>query len=71
MYNSTLSLTPALNGGGWSTPHRGGFTPGERSGTHCIGGWAGPSAVLDGCGKSRPPPGFDARTVEPVASHTD
>ena len=26
----------------------------ERSGTHCIGGWVGPSAGLDGCGKSRP-----------------
>jgi hypothetical protein len=25
-------------------------------------------AGLDGCGKSRPPPGFDPRTVQPVAS---
>jgi hypothetical protein len=22
--------------------------------THCIGGWVGPRAGLDGCGKSRP-----------------
>ena len=29
----------------------------------------GPRTGLDGCGKSRPPqPGFDPRTVEPVAS---
>jgi hypothetical protein len=28
----------------------------------------GPRAGLDGCGKSRPPPGFDPRTVQPVAS---
>ena len=28
--------------------------PRERSGTHCIGGWVGPRAGLDGCGKSRP-----------------
>jgi len=28
--------------------------PRERLGTHCIGGWVGPRAVLDGCGKSRP-----------------
>jgi hypothetical protein len=28
----------------------------------CIGGWVGPRAGLDGCGKSRPPPGFDPRT---------
>jgi hypothetical protein len=28
--------------------------PLERPGTHCIGGWVGPRAGLDGCGKSRP-----------------
>ena len=28
----------------------------------------GPGAGLDGCGKSRPPPGFDPRTVQLVAS---
>jgi hypothetical protein len=42
--------------------------PGKRPGTHCIGGWVGPRAGLDGCRKSRPPPGFDPRTVQPVAS---
>jgi hypothetical protein len=26
----------------------------EKPGTHCIGGWVGPRAGLDGCGKSRP-----------------
>ena len=26
----------------------------ESHGTHCIGGWVGPRAGLDGCGKSRP-----------------
>jgi len=26
-------------------------------------------AGLDGCGKSRLPPGFDSRTVQPVANH--
>ena len=36
-------------------------------GTHCTGGWVGPMAGLDGCGKSRPPPDFDPRTVQPVA----
>jgi len=44
----------------------------ERPGTHCTEGWVGPRAGLDRCGKSRPPPGFDPRTVQPVASrHTD
>ena len=48
------------------------LSPGRRPGTHCIGGWVGPKVGLDGCGKSRPPPGFDPRTVKPVASrYTD
>jgi hypothetical protein len=46
--------------------------PQERRGTHCIGDWVGPRAGLDGCGKSRPPPGLDPQTVQPVASdYTD
>ena len=27
---------------------------GKRTGTLCIGGWMGPRAGLDGCGKFRP-----------------
>ena len=46
--------------------------PWERPGTHCTEGWVAPRAGLDSCGKSRPPPGFDLRTVKPVASrYTD
>jgi hypothetical protein len=48
MYSSTLSLTSALDGGGWSNPRPGRFTPGERLGTLCIGGWVGPRADLLG-----------------------
>jgi len=33
-----------------------------------MGGWVGPRAGLDGFRKSRPPPGFDPRTVHPVVS---
>jgi len=40
--------------------------PGKRPDTYCIGGWVGPRAGLDGCGKSHPPPGFDPRTLQPV-----
>ena len=29
--------------------------PRERPCTHCTGGWVGPRAGLDGCGKSGPP----------------
>ena len=50
----------------------GALTPAQWPGTRCIGGWVGPRAGMDGWGKSRPPPGFDPRTVHPVASrYTD
>ena len=26
--------------------------PGKKPGTYCIGGWLGPRAGLDGCGKA-------------------
>ena len=71
-YSSTLSLTSVLDGGGWSTPRPGRFTPRERPGILCIGGWVGPRS-----GRVRKilppsPPGFDPRTVHPVASrYTD
>jgi hypothetical protein len=46
--------------------------PGKRPGTHCMGGWVGPNAGLDGCGKSHPPQGFDPRTIHSGASrYTD
>jgi len=46
--------------------------PRERTGTHCTGGLVGPRAGLDKYGKSRPPPGFDPRPVQSVASrYTD
>jgi hypothetical protein len=46
--------------------------PLERPGTHCTGGWVGPSVGLDRYGKSRLPPGFDPRTVQPdVRRYTD
>ena len=46
--------------------------PRERPGTHCTGGWVGPRAGLDRCGKSRLTPRFDPRTVQPVTSrYTD
>jgi hypothetical protein len=38
--------------------------PGKRAGAHCIGCWVGLMADLDGCGKSRPPAVFDARTAQ-------
>ena len=37
--NSIVSLTSALDTGGWSTPHSGLFTTGEWTDTHFTGGW--------------------------------
>jgi hypothetical protein len=42
--------------------------PGKRLGIHFIGGWVGPRAGLDGCGKSRPSTEIRSRTVQPVTS---
>ena len=40
--------------------------PRERPGTHCTGGWVGPRAGLDRCGKSCPSPtGFDPGPSSP------
>jgi hypothetical protein len=47
-------MTSALEGGGWSKSPPGHLYPRERPGTHCTGGWVGPRAGLDRCGKSRP-----------------
>jgi hypothetical protein len=47
-YSSTHSLTSALYGGEWSASRPGRFASMERApGTHWIGGWVGPKAVLD------------------------
>ena len=51
---STLSLTSALDGGVWLTPRPGRLTTGKETRYPFIGGWVGPRAALDGCGKSRP-----------------
>ena len=53
---------------GWvvSSKPRPYFTPRERPDTHCTGGWVGPRAGLDRCGKSHPTgtrsPGRPARS---------
>jgi hypothetical protein len=47
-YSSTHSLTSALDGGEWSASRPHCFTSRERDpGTHWIGGWVGPRAILD------------------------
>ena len=73
MYSSTLPSTSKLDGGGGSAPRPGRFTPWKDPLPILQeAGWA-PRDGLNGCRKSRPtPPGFDPRTVQPVASrYTD
>jgi hypothetical protein len=52
--HGSVNINSILDRGGWSTSRPSRFTPGGRSSTHCIEGWMGPRAGLDGCGKSRP-----------------
>jgi hypothetical protein len=64
------SLTSALNGGEWSASRPGHFTSRERApGTHWLGGWVGPRAVLDAVVKRKiPSPGRESNpVVHPVA----
>jgi hypothetical protein len=49
-----VSLTLTLDEGGLSTPRPGRFTPGKETRYPNIGGWEGPRAGLEGCGKYRP-----------------
>jgi hypothetical protein len=53
-------------GGQGHTPAN--LPPGKNSGTHCIGGWLGPKAGLNGCGKSRLHRDSIPGAVQPVAS---
>jgi len=59
------SLTSALEGVGGQR-HAPVALPRERPSTHCTGCWV--DHVLDGCGKSRLPLGFDSRTAQLVMS---
>jgi hypothetical protein len=53
-YSSTLHLTSAQDGVGVKHHAPESLLPGKSPGTHSIGGWVGPRAGLDGCGKTRP-----------------
>ena len=59
-------MTTALEGVRGQPHAPAAFYPWERPGTHCTGSWVGPRAGLDRC-ENLAPPGFDPRTVQPVA----
>jgi len=68
MYSSTLSLTLAPHVGGWSTPRPWRFTPGKFTRYPLHRRLGGPQAWSARVQKILAPPGFDPRTVQPVAS---
>ena len=51
-------MTTAVEAGEGSASRSGLSLPRERPGIYCTGGWMGPTAVLDRCGKIRPPTGI-------------
>ena len=65
-YSSTLTLTLALDGDGWSTPRFGHFTSGKERRYPFYGRPGGPRASLEG-ENFRPQPEFDPRTIHSVA----
>jgi hypothetical protein len=64
MYSSTLSLTSELDGVDGQGHAPAALSPRKKPGTHC--GSQGRSGRVR---KISPLPGFDPRTVQPVASH--
>ena len=63
-HNLSPSLTSAVDGGGWSAPRPGRFTP-RKDNRYPLYRRLGGSHSR--CIKILPPPGFDPRTVQPVA----
>ena len=67
--NYTLPSTSAQDGR-WVVAMPRPFYPQGKTRYPLIGGWLDPRAGLKACGISRPPSGFDPRTVQPVASRS-
>ena len=65
-YSSILSLTSALDGGGWSTPTPGRFTPGKQTRYPLYRKLSGPQGRSGRVRKNSPPPGFEPPTFQPV-----
>jgi len=67
-YSSTISLTSVLDGGGWSAPRPGRFTPGKETRYPLHRRMGGPHGRSGRVWKISPTSGFDPRIVQPVAS---
>ena len=71
-YSSTLSLTSAPDGGGWSKPRFGRFTPGKQNQYPFYRRMGKPQAWSGKVRKISPPSGLDPRKIQLVASrYTD
>ena len=71
-YSSTLSLTPALDVGGWSMPRPGSFTSWKQTSYPLYRRLCGPQGRDEPMMIISPPQGFDPQTVQLVASrYTD
>ena len=71
-YMSTLSLTSALDGGGWLTRRPGCFSPRKDTWYPLYRRLGGPQGWYGRVRKISPPPGIDPPTIQPVASlYTD
>jgi len=72
MYSSTLLLTFVLNGGRWSMPQPGRFTPGKEIQCPLYRKLCGSQSWSGWVWKVLPSTGLDPQTVQPVAScYTD
>jgi hypothetical protein len=65
---ATLSLTLALDGGGWSTPHPCRFTPGNETWYPLYSRLGGPQGWSVWVQKILPSPGFVLQTIQPIVS---
>jgi hypothetical protein len=68
-YSSTLSLTSALHGGGWSMPHPNCFTPRKETWHPLYRRLGGPQSQSGRVQKISSLTGFDPPTVQPIVSH--
>ena len=63
MYSSTLSLILTIDGGAWSTPRPGRFTPGKETRYPLYRRLDVPQGRSERARKNSPLPGIDPRTV--------
>jgi hypothetical protein len=68
-YTFALSLTSVLDKGDGQSHARATLPLRETPGTHFTEGWVGPQGRSGRVRKISPLPGFDPRTVQPVASN--